>query len=96
LPYTYINHVSDTVGLVHALGYSSVAAVVGHDYGSPVAAWTPSLTPQYGERARTEAGGRPQCQRTAGCPAESPQALPVVLLQSWSEQRHAALPARRT
>ena len=27
------------VGLVSALGYRSVAAVVGHDYGSPVAAW---------------------------------------------------------
>ncbi len=31
--------VRDTLGLVFALGYRSVAAVVGHDYGSPVAAW---------------------------------------------------------
>ena len=29
----------DALGLVSALGHSSVAAVVGHDYGSPVAAW---------------------------------------------------------
>jgi pimeloyl-ACP methyl ester carboxylesterase len=45
LPYTYINHVSDTLGLVHALGYSGVAAIVGHDYGSPVAAWCALVRP---------------------------------------------------
>src|SRR6202521_671652 len=34
-----LNMVRDAVGLVFALGYRSVAAVVGHDAGSPVAAW---------------------------------------------------------
>jgi pimeloyl-ACP methyl ester carboxylesterase len=34
-----INYVRDAVGLVSALGHRSVAAVVGHDFGSPVAAW---------------------------------------------------------
>ena len=38
-PFTLFNHVRDMLGLVSALGYRSVAAVVGHDYGSPVAAW---------------------------------------------------------
>jgi pimeloyl-ACP methyl ester carboxylesterase len=38
-PFTLLNHVRDTLGLVLALGQRSVAAVVGHDYGSPVAAW---------------------------------------------------------
>ncbi len=38
-PYTLLNHVRDTLALVYALGYRSVAAVAGHDYGSPVAAW---------------------------------------------------------
>lgn len=38
-PFTLLNRVSDVVGLVHALGYQRVAAVVGHDYGSPVASW---------------------------------------------------------
>ncbi len=33
-----LNLVRDVMGLVSALGYSSVAAVVGHDFGSPVAA----------------------------------------------------------
>ena len=45
LPYTLMNHVSDTLGLVQALGYRSVAAVVGHDYGSPVAAWCALVRP---------------------------------------------------
>ena len=38
-PYSLLNRVSDTLGLVHALGYRRVAAVIGHDYGSPIAAW---------------------------------------------------------
>ena len=32
-------------GLVSALGYRSVAAVVGHDFGSPVAAWCALVRP---------------------------------------------------
>lgn len=34
-----LNLVRDALGLVSALGHRSVAAVVGHDFGSPVAAW---------------------------------------------------------
>jgi pimeloyl-ACP methyl ester carboxylesterase len=34
-----LNLVRDTLGLVFAFGYRQVAAVVGHDFGSPVAAW---------------------------------------------------------
>ena len=45
MPYALINRVSDTVGLVKALGYDSVAAVIGHDYGSVVAAWCALLRP---------------------------------------------------
>jgi pimeloyl-ACP methyl ester carboxylesterase len=33
------------LGLVSALGYRTVAAVVGHDFGSPVAAWCVLLRP---------------------------------------------------
>jgi pimeloyl-ACP methyl ester carboxylesterase len=39
------NLVRDTLGLVAALGYRSVAAVIGHDFGSPVAAWCALLRP---------------------------------------------------
>jgi pimeloyl-ACP methyl ester carboxylesterase len=40
-----LNLVRDALGLVSALGYRSVAAVVGHDFGSPVAAWCALLRP---------------------------------------------------
>jgi pimeloyl-ACP methyl ester carboxylesterase len=39
LPFTRLNYVRDAVGLVSALGYRSVSAVVGRDAGSVVAAW---------------------------------------------------------
>lgn len=39
------NVVRDALGLVSALGLRSVAAVVGHDFGSPVAAWCALLRP---------------------------------------------------
>jgi pimeloyl-ACP methyl ester carboxylesterase len=40
-----LNLVRDALGLVSALGHRSVAAVVGHDFGSPVAAWCAPLRP---------------------------------------------------
>src|SRR6266536_4053675 len=40
-----LNLVRDALGLVSALGYHSVAAVVGHDFGSPIAAWCALVRP---------------------------------------------------
>ena len=40
-----LNAVRDQLGLIHALGYRSVDAVVGHDFGSPVAAWCALVRP---------------------------------------------------
>jgi pimeloyl-ACP methyl ester carboxylesterase len=40
-----LNLARDMLGLVAALGYRSVAAVIGHDFGSPVAAWCALLRP---------------------------------------------------
>lgn len=45
LPFSLLNHVSDTLGLVRALGFEKVAAVVGHDWGSPMAAWCALVRP---------------------------------------------------
>ena len=44
-PFRMLNLVRDALGLVSALGYRSVAAVVGHDFGSPVAAWCALVRP---------------------------------------------------
>src|SRR5438309_6771703 len=40
-----LNIVRDTLGLVSALGHRSIACVVGHDFGSPIAAWCALLRP---------------------------------------------------
>jgi pimeloyl-ACP methyl ester carboxylesterase len=40
-----LNLVRDSLGLVSALGHRSVVAVVGHDFGSPVAAWCALIRP---------------------------------------------------
>lgn len=40
-----LNLVRDALGLVMALGHRQVAAVVGHDFGSPLAAWCALLRP---------------------------------------------------
>ena len=40
-----LNLVRDALGLVSAFGYRSVDAVVGHDFGSPVAAWCALVRP---------------------------------------------------
>ncbi|MFN8539017.1 MAG: alpha/beta fold hydrolase [Thermomicrobiales bacterium] len=44
-PFGMLNRVRDALGLVFALGHRRVAAVVGHDYGSPVAAWCALVRP---------------------------------------------------
>lgn len=38
-PFRFLGHVRDAVALVYALGRREVAAVIGHDFGSPAAAW---------------------------------------------------------
>ncbi|WP_024510870.1 alpha/beta hydrolase [Bradyrhizobium sp. ARR65] len=44
-PFRLTNLVRDALGLVSAYGYRSVDAVIGHDFGSPVAAWCALLRP---------------------------------------------------
>jgi pimeloyl-ACP methyl ester carboxylesterase len=45
IPYSMLNRVSDVLGLVRALGYEKVAAVVGHDWGGPTAQWCARVRP---------------------------------------------------
>jgi pimeloyl-ACP methyl ester carboxylesterase len=44
-PFRTLNMVRDAIGLVYALGYRSVDAVVGHDAGAPVAPWAALIRP---------------------------------------------------
>ncbi len=43
--FRFLNLVRDTLGLVKALGHAQVHCLVGHDFGSPVAAWSALLRP---------------------------------------------------
>jgi pimeloyl-ACP methyl ester carboxylesterase len=43
--FSMLNMVRDALGLVSAIGYRSVAAVIGHDAGSPVAGWCSLVRP---------------------------------------------------
>jgi pimeloyl-ACP methyl ester carboxylesterase len=44
-PFRLTNLVRDALGLVYAFGHRSVDAVIGHDFGSPIAAWCALLRP---------------------------------------------------
>jgi pimeloyl-ACP methyl ester carboxylesterase len=45
-PFRTMNEVRDILGLVSAFGAGSVAAVVGHDFGSPLAGWCALARPE--------------------------------------------------
>jgi pimeloyl-ACP methyl ester carboxylesterase len=44
-PFRILNMVRDAIGLVYALGHRTVAMVVGHDAGAPVASWAALIRP---------------------------------------------------
>ncbi len=44
-PFRILNMTRDAIGLVYALGHRSVAMVVGHDAGAPVACWSALIRP---------------------------------------------------
>ena len=56
--YRMLNLVRDALGLVMALGHREVAAVVGHDFGAPVAAWCALLRPAAAAVRHREPPGR--------------------------------------
>jgi pimeloyl-ACP methyl ester carboxylesterase len=76
-----LNLVRDALGLVSAFGYRSVAAVVGHDFGSSVAAWCALVRPDVFRSvvlmSAPFAGPPPIPFNTAGKPAASKPEDPV-------------------
>jgi len=44
-PFGFLNRVRDTLALVSAFGHRSVSGVIGHDFGSPLAAWCSLVRP---------------------------------------------------
>ncbi len=80
-PFRLLNLVRDALGLVSAFGYAHVDAVIGHDFGSPVAAWCALVRPDvFRAVAMMSApfGGVPQLAfNTADAPAKPPTEDPV-------------------
>jgi pimeloyl-ACP methyl ester carboxylesterase len=77
-----LNLVRDALGLVAAFGYRHVDAVIGHDFGSPVAAWCALVRPDvFCAVALMSApfGGVPTLPfNTADAPAKPPADDPVL------------------
>jgi pimeloyl-ACP methyl ester carboxylesterase len=107
-PFRLLNAVRDAVGLVAALGYRSVASVVGHDFGASIAAWCALVRPDvFRSVAFAPFGGppdlpfdterhppgKPHHPRGAGGAAPAAQALSVVVLDPVGECSDLALPA---
>ena len=83
-----LNLVKDTLGLVRALRVSSVASVIGHDFGSPVAAWCALLHPQVFRSAALLSapfGGPP---RTALGTSSAMNGLPESLASLRPPRKH--------
>ena len=78
------NLVRDVLGLTSALGYRSVAAVVGHDFGSPVAAYCALIRPDVFRSVALMsapfAGPPPLPFNTADAPAPAATAAPSNVL----------------
>jgi pimeloyl-ACP methyl ester carboxylesterase len=79
--FRFPNLVRDALGLVSAFGYSHVDAVIGHDFGSPVAAWCALVRPDvFRAVAMMSApfGGPPSLPfNTVDAPAKPPAEDPV-------------------
>lgn len=80
-PFRLTNLVRDALGLVSAFGYTHVAAVFGHDFGSSVAAWCALIRPDVFRSVvlmSAPFGGVPPLPfNTANSPAKAPVEDPV-------------------
>ena len=68
-----LNLARDTLGLTAALGHSSAAAVIGHDFGASVASWCALTRPDVFRSLAIMApfGGPPPLPETGAAPARS-------------------------
>ena len=92
-PFSTLNRVRDMIALVASLGHTNVAAVVGHDFGSPTAGWCALTRPDFFRSLvmmSAPFGGAPALPR----PAPVAPVAPVAPARSLDEEL-AALPAPR-
>src|SRR5207302_8754192 len=93
-PFRTLNQVRDVLGLVSAFGHRSVAAVIGHDQGSPLAGWCAVARPDVFQSVvmmSAPFGGTPSLPfNTAGSPPPVPNAPDAIY-----EELAALKPARK-
>ena len=85
-----LNLVRDALGLVAALGLRSVAAVVGHDFGAPVAAWCALVRPDVFRAAvlmSAPFGGAPAWPSAAGTASAEPRGRALEALAALQRPR---------
>lgn len=93
-PFGMLNLSRDALGLLAALGRSEVAAVVGHDFGSPVAAWCALLRPDVFRSvvlmSAPFAGppALPEAAAAQGLPAADPAAIHAQLAALPRPRKH--------
>jgi pimeloyl-ACP methyl ester carboxylesterase len=99
--YRTLNLVRDALGVVAATGHKRVEAVVGHDFGSPVAAWCSVVRPDifrrvvmmsapYAGPPRVPFGTRAE-RGTPGAPDTAPGPGPLPFLEDPIHQELARL-----
>jgi pimeloyl-ACP methyl ester carboxylesterase len=80
-PFSTLNRVRDLLALTSALGHRSVPAVIGHDFGSPVAAWCALMRPDVFRSVvmmSAPFAGAPQLPFNTANTAPPPPASPAV------------------
>jgi pimeloyl-ACP methyl ester carboxylesterase len=78
-PFSTINRIRDLLGLVNALGHRSVAAVFGHDFGSPLSGWCACARPDVFRSVVMMSapwGGSPSLPFNTAANATSPASAP--------------------
>jgi pimeloyl-ACP methyl ester carboxylesterase len=94
-PFSTLNRVRDMLALVSALGHRTVAAVVGHDFGSPAAGWCALARPDVFRSVvmmSAPFGGAPSLPFDT---ADRPPAKPAQAARSLDDDLAALTPPRK-
>ena len=96
--FSLYNNVQDMIGLVYALGYKSVAAVAGHDFGSPAAALCSFIRPDIFKSLiimSTPWPGTPQFPFDSANLSKDATNYDPTLTKSMEEQLGSLVPPRK-
>lgn len=96
--FSLYNNVQDMIGLIFALGHKSVAAVAGHDFGSPVAALCCFIRPDIFKSLMimsTPWPGTPQFPFDTALSPKDSKVYDPTLTKSMEDQLASLVPPRK-